>query len=117
MHKLTNLESVKPVLNSFAALETGERKWVRSILIGNITTAKSALFTNRELNEKAFIPLKDVEMHLPMRIGDYTDSFSSLIHAQNVRLAPLFSATVLWLLALGMGLILLSSCKFSHYSR
>lgn len=54
------------------------------MIIDAITNPQSLLSTNTTLNEKAFVPIQNVTMHLPMRITDYTDSFSSLIHAQNV---------------------------------
>jgi fumarylacetoacetase len=83
-HVLTGLQ---PVLNSFAAFEASERRWVRSTIIENVSSGNSQLFTDPSLNEKAFVPAGDVEMHLPMKITDYTDSFSSLIHAENVPIA------------------------------
>lgn len=82
--RVNRLTLRQPVLNSFASFEIGERRWVRSTIIQNITNAKSLLFTDAALNEKAFVPLSDVQMHLPMKIGNYTDSFASLIHAENV---------------------------------
>ncbi|KIX06977.1 fumarylacetoacetase [Rhinocladiella mackenziei CBS 650.93] len=75
---------LEPVLNSFAALPAEERRWIRSTIIQNLFNSKSLLFTDSDLNEKAFVPMDHVQMHLPMIITDYTDSFSSLIHAQNL---------------------------------
>ncbi|KIW85995.1 fumarylacetoacetase [Fonsecaea pedrosoi CBS 271.37] len=74
---------LEPTLNSFAALEGSERRWVRQTIIENVTSEKSVLFTDQDLNEKAFVLARDTQMHLPMDITDYTDSFSSLIHAEN----------------------------------
>jgi fumarylacetoacetase len=34
--------------------------------------------------KRALILQKDANMHLPAQIGDYTDFYSSIIHAQNV---------------------------------
>jgi len=36
------------------------------------------------LPKRALILQKDANMHLPAQIGDYTDFYSSIIHAQNV---------------------------------
>ena len=36
------------------------------------------------VNFRAFVGQKDVKMHLPARIGDYTDFYSSIDHATNV---------------------------------
>lgn len=74
----------QPVLNSFAAFETSERQWIRSVIIESLSSSQSLLFTDPVLNKAAFVPIKDAEMHLPMKITDYTDSFSSLVHAENV---------------------------------
>lgn len=38
----------------------------------------------REVGEKALVPMTDVEMLLPIKIGDYTDFYSSREHATNV---------------------------------
>jgi fumarylacetoacetase len=39
---------------------------------------------NKELNEKCFVKITDVEMLMPVEIGDYTDFYSSKEHATNV---------------------------------
>jgi fumarylacetoacetase len=38
----------------------------------------------RPLPDRALIPMADVEMHMPMEIGDYTDFYASIYHATNV---------------------------------
>ena len=38
----------------------------------------------RPLPDRALIPMTDVEMHMPMAIGDYTDFYASIYHATNV---------------------------------
>jgi fumarylacetoacetase len=38
----------------------------------------------RPLPDRALIPMADVEMHVPMEIGDYTDFYASIYHATNV---------------------------------
>ena len=82
----------QPVLNEFAALPANSRRRVRTTIIENLSNPKSLLFTDPELNGKAFVPSKLVRMHLPMQIANYTDSVSSLIHAQNVLLFALLMA-------------------------
>lgn len=57
---------------------------MREIIIETLSDADSVLFTEPDLNSKAFVSLEDVEMHLPMAIRHYSDSFGSLIHAENV---------------------------------
>lgn len=39
---------------------------------------------DKELRVAAVHPMKDVEMHLPARIGDYTDFYASINHATNI---------------------------------
>ena len=37
-----------------------------------------------ELHNTLLVPMKEAQMHMPVRIGDYTDFYSSLEHASNV---------------------------------
>lgn len=66
----------KPSLNEFMSQGSPIWKQVRIILqqaIQNGTLPKSSLF-----------PLSQVQMHLPIEIGDYTDFYASKEHATNV---------------------------------
>lgn len=38
---------------------------------------------NQELRARALVPMDTVQMHLPARVGDYTDFFTSREHAYN----------------------------------
>ena len=76
---------VQTDLNAFAALPSSDRTRVRKLIIQNLQDGSSPLFNDEGLNDKAFLPMEQVQMHLPMSIGDYTDFFSSYVHAQNVR--------------------------------
>ena len=38
----------------------------------------------KPLPDRALIPMADAELHLPARIGDYTDFYASIYHATNV---------------------------------
>ncbi|TXF90309.1 fumarylacetoacetase [Neolewinella aurantiaca] len=40
--------------------------------------------TNNEIHPEAYLSVDEVTMHLPVRIGDYTDFYSSIEHATNV---------------------------------
>jgi len=42
------------------------------------------LASNSELCERCLIPIRKVEMSMPLRIGNYTDFYSSIEHATNV---------------------------------
>ncbi|HEX2121147.1 MAG TPA: fumarylacetoacetase [Thermoanaerobaculia bacterium] len=63
---------LEPVLNPLMAKGAGGavRQRVRELLDGNV--------------ERHLLPLRDAEMLLPARIGDYTDFYASVHHATNV---------------------------------
>lgn len=71
-------------LNRFMSL--GKEAWsqIRKKLIEILIEENPALRENASLRQKAFIPLSDVEMKMPVDIGDYTDFYSSKEHATNV---------------------------------
>lgn len=71
-------------LNNFMAL--GKTSWskARKIISSLLRNDNSSLRDNKELREKCLVKQKDVNMVLPVRIGDYTDFYSSIYHATNV---------------------------------
>ncbi|KUI69972.1 Fumarylacetoacetase [Cytospora mali] len=74
-------------LNAFAELGRDVHRQVRSSiqeLLSVDTKQPEFLKENTSLREKALIPLKDVKMSLPMRIGDYTDFYAGYHHAFGV---------------------------------
>jgi fumarylacetoacetase len=77
----------KSTLNAFAALgrpfHREVRKYLQEVFTENSPHA-SLLEKNESLRQKALIQLKDVETHLPLEIGDYTDFFAGRNHAFNV---------------------------------
>ncbi|KAF2748125.1 Fumarylacetoacetase [Sporormia fimetaria CBS 119925] len=76
----------QPTLNAFAALgrpvHSAVRKYIQSIFRED-TPHPDVLKNNTELQQKALVALKDVRMHLPMQIGDYTDFYAGMNHAYN----------------------------------
>ncbi|XP_024970183.1 fumarylacetoacetase [Cynara cardunculus var. scolymus] len=70
-------------LNKF--LELGKPAWkeARATLQKLLSSAEPSLQKNASLREKALLPMVQVEMLLPVAIGDYTDFFSSMHHAKN----------------------------------
>ena len=73
------------VLNDFMAL--GKASWTaaRRFLTDLLVEGGSAtLRDNQELRDRVLIKQTDATMHLPARIGDYTDFYSSRYHATNV---------------------------------
>jgi fumarylacetoacetase len=71
-------------LNDFVSLPIGDRRFVRDTIIQNLTNADSPLFKDDTLSSVAFVAMDQVRMHLPMRLTDYTDFFSSLVDAEHV---------------------------------
>lgn len=77
---------MEPTLNAFMATECTCWKATRSRLKDLLSTSSgdARLEGNNNLKAKALIPMDDVQMHLPAKIGDYTDFYSSRDHATNV---------------------------------
>src|SRR5438132_4289628 len=68
-------------LNRFLALGRPAWQEARS-LIGRLLRAdEPTLRDNARLRERALVPMTDVQMMLPVEIGDYTDFYSSREHA------------------------------------
>ncbi|CAK7200183.1 hypothetical protein SEUCBS139899_002874 [Sporothrix eucalyptigena] len=87
MHSHTDVFS-EDALNRFAALGQDRHRAVRTYLQGVLRaddTAHAALLRdNAPLRASAIVPLASVTMHLPMRIGDYTDFYAGIRHASTV---------------------------------
>ncbi|KAI9653313.1 MAG: hypothetical protein M1821_007637 [Bathelium mastoideum] len=77
----------QPTLNAFAALgrpiHSVVRKYIQSVFSED-TPHANILKSDTSLQKKVLVPLKDVETHLPMQIGDYTDFYAGRNHAFNV---------------------------------
>ena len=69
----------RPVLNDFIALDKSTHRAVRQRLRELSDNAHSKLYTSASL-----VPLSDVILHLPVCIGDYTDFYAGIHHAENV---------------------------------
>jgi fumarylacetoacetase len=69
----------QPTLNALMAEGRAVRESLRSWLTGLLTDE-----TERDLVEPHLRPLAEVELHLPVAVGDYVDFYASLEHATNV---------------------------------
>lgn len=67
-------------LNNFIALGKEITSKVRTIIQEELTNVDSVLKTDSSV----FVNQKEVKMHLPVFVGDYTDFYSSIEHATNV---------------------------------
>lgn len=86
---ITKHEAVfsQPTLNDFAALGRPFHRLTREYLQGilsNDTKRPEVLKDNAKLRESALLPLSQVQNHMPMAIGDYTDFYASTNHAYNI---------------------------------
>ena len=74
----------RKTLNDF--MSKGRKTWkqVRTILQMALSDENPILRDDEDLRKIALIPMEDVEMCLPVEIGDYTDFYSSKEHATNV---------------------------------
>lgn len=71
-------------LNSFMGLGRAAWQEARSTLQRLLSAQEPLLCNNKDLRHRAFVPQSDAIMHLPAKIGDYTDFYSSKNHAYNV---------------------------------
>ena len=70
-------------LNPFLAL--GKPAWseARRALTSLLRSSEGALRDDEGLRKKAVFDLREIESHLPMRVGDFTDFYASREHATN----------------------------------
>ncbi len=71
-------------LNGFLVLGRPAWRKAREILQHLLAADTSTLRDDAKLRERVFHRQRDVTMQLPVRIGDYTDFYSSFHHAHNV---------------------------------
>jgi fumarylacetoacetase len=71
-------------LNEFLSLGRPAWKKVRETLQKLLAADTPTLRDDVDLRERAFHRQREVQMQLPVRIGDYTDFYSSYHHAHNV---------------------------------
>ena len=71
----------QPVLNPFIALGKPTHRAVYQ-RINELLSSETAAFA--DVHNQVFIHESRVRMHLPVRIGDYTDFYAGIHHAENV---------------------------------
>lgn len=76
--------SGKSTLNDFMAAGRPIWREAREMITHLLRQDVATLRDNQALRDAALIPLSEVEMQLPVEIGDYTDFYSSRYHATNV---------------------------------
>lgn len=86
---LTTLED--STLNAYASLGREAHRKVRAKLqqlLDQNTQIGHVLRDNADRRARCLVPQAGITMHLPMRIGDYTDFFVGLPHADTVSSRP-----------------------------
>ncbi|XXH00002.1 hypothetical protein Hte_006343 [Hypoxylon texense] len=86
-HGVATTVFTSSTLNSFAALGRPTHRAVRQYLqdvLSENTSHPEVLKENSSLRDVALIPQAEVQNHLPLAIGDYTDFFAGRNHAFNV---------------------------------
>lgn len=74
----------QPVLNELIGLGKVVTNAVRSTLIDLLSNVDSGLKDNKNIFNAVFKKQSEVTMLLPVRVGDYTDFYSSIDHATNI---------------------------------
>jgi fumarylacetoacetase len=72
------------VLNPFISLGKPYWRILREMLIAIFKENNPLLRDHSVLKKEILIPAEDVQMLMPVRVGDYTDFYSSIEHATNV---------------------------------
>ena len=67
-------------LNDFINLGKNKTNKVREIIHQQLTDESSKI----KMSSFVIIPMNEAEMHLPVKVGDYTDFYSSIEHATNI---------------------------------
>ena len=67
-------------LNDFINLGKNTTNKVREIIQQQLTDESSKI----KMSTVVIIPMNEAEMHLPVKVGDYTDFYSSIEHATNI---------------------------------
>jgi fumarylacetoacetase len=74
----------QPFLNDFIALGKSATNQVRSKVIDLLSHENPELKNNKDVFSAIFKKQADVKMLMPVRVGDYTDFYSSMDHAVNI---------------------------------
>ena len=71
-------------LNRFMSMDRPAWLEARTVISNLLSAEEPTLRDNETLREAVLIPMEEVEMMMPVAIGDYTDFYSSEQHAFNV---------------------------------
>ncbi|WP_263143645.1 fumarylacetoacetase [Pseudomonas sp. RIT-PI-AD] len=71
-------------LNPFFSLGAAPRRALRAALLELLAEGSARQNEAQALGERLLVPMASCELHLPARIGDYTDFYVGIHHANNV---------------------------------
>jgi fumarylacetoacetase len=74
----------EPILNSLMELGRAATDRLRQELSALLRGGSAAFERDRAIASRILVPMRDAELLLPARIGDYTDFYASIDHATNV---------------------------------
>jgi len=74
----------RPYINDLMGLGTNAWHEVRNAIVDILRESEPTLRDDTELRSSALIPISQVTMHLPVKIGAFVDFYSSEQHATNV---------------------------------
>jgi fumarylacetoacetase len=74
----------RDALNDFMAMGRAAWRATRERVSDLLNHDNDAIRSNSSLSDRALIPMSDVEMRMPAKVGDYTDFYASVHHATNV---------------------------------
>lgn len=72
------------VLNPFIALGKKVTNEIREKIFELLEQHNGALRDQEQIRKEALIPMNEVQMHMPVKVENYTDFYSSEEHARNV---------------------------------
>lgn len=92
MHRLGYLDALNTgeeifnscSLNNFIKKGKSFTRETRNLLSNLFSGKKPDLQNNKAHQDKVLLDIKDVQMLMPVKVGDYTDFYSSIEHATNV---------------------------------
>ncbi|HEV8051030.1 MAG TPA: hypothetical protein VGP47_00935, partial [Parachlamydiaceae bacterium] len=74
----------KEVLNDFMSLEKEQHLLLRQKVTDLLTNDTLTIRDNPALKNTLLLPRSEIELLMPIQIGDYTDFYASLHHASHV---------------------------------
>ncbi|NGX57268.1 MAG: hypothetical protein K940chlam3_00156 [Chlamydiae bacterium] len=82
--KETQLALMEPTLNAFMNLDKRQWKATRHSISGLLDESNPTIQDHQRLKRALLVDMRKADMLMPAEIGDYTDFYSSINHAQHI---------------------------------